>query len=154
MTEWLPHINVSLNALASLLLVLGFVLIKQKKERAHRNVMIATFVVSAIFLVCYLTYTFRYPVKSSRPTHRSPRWQRGTFITCCCSAMCCWPCRSVSGDSRHRPGTEEQPRCPSQNRPLCLAYLVVCVRYGRDGLHDALPDLLRPLTRSMILGRR
>ena len=56
MIEWLPHINVSLNALACLLLVVGFVLIKQRKERAHRNVMLATFVVSGLFLVSYLTY--------------------------------------------------------------------------------------------------
>lgn len=63
MIQWLPHINVSLNALAAILLVLGFSLIKQKKERAHRNVMIATFIVSAVFLVCYLTYHFQVPSK-------------------------------------------------------------------------------------------
>lgn len=63
MTQWLPHINVSLNALASILLVIGFLLIKQRRERAHRNVMIATFIVSAIFLVCYLTYHFQVPSK-------------------------------------------------------------------------------------------
>ncbi len=63
MTELLPHVNVSLNALASVLLVIGFVLIKQRKEIAHRNVMIATFIVSAIFLVCYLTYHFQVPSK-------------------------------------------------------------------------------------------
>ncbi|MCC6507993.1 MAG: DUF420 domain-containing protein [Pirellulaceae bacterium] len=61
--EWLPHINVSLNSLACVLLVIGFVLIKQKKERAHRNVMIATFIVSALFLACYLTYHFQVPSK-------------------------------------------------------------------------------------------
>jgi uncharacterized membrane protein YozB (DUF420 family) len=41
--EWLPHVNVSLNSLATLLLIAGFVLIKQKREAAHRNVMLATF---------------------------------------------------------------------------------------------------------------
>jgi putative membrane protein len=55
----LPHINVSLNALSAILLVLGFVLIKRKQEVAHRNVMLATFAVSALFLVCYLTYHFQ-----------------------------------------------------------------------------------------------
>ena len=63
MTEWLPHVNVSLNALASILLVIGFLLIKQRKERAHRNVMIATFVVSTLFLISYLTYHFQVPSK-------------------------------------------------------------------------------------------
>lgn len=63
MTEWLPHINVTLNALASALLVLGLVLIKQRRERAHRNVMLATFAVSTLFLICYLTYHFQVPSK-------------------------------------------------------------------------------------------
>ena len=59
MIDLLPHINVSLNALSAILLIVGFVLIKQKKEKAHRNVMLATFGVSALFLVCYLTYHFQ-----------------------------------------------------------------------------------------------
>ncbi len=58
MIEFLPHINVSLNALATLLLIAGFVLIKQKREGAHRNVMLATFGVNMVFLVCYLTYHY------------------------------------------------------------------------------------------------
>lgn len=56
MIELLPHINVSLNAVATALLIAGFVFIKQKRELAHRNVMLATFAVNLIFLVCYLTY--------------------------------------------------------------------------------------------------
>ena len=58
MIEWLPHVNVSLNALATLLLIAGFVLIKQKRETAHRNMMLATFGVNMVFLVCYLTYHY------------------------------------------------------------------------------------------------
>jgi uncharacterized membrane protein YozB (DUF420 family) len=54
--EYLPHVNVSLNALATILLIAGFVLIKQKRERAHQQLMLATFGVNIIFLVCYLTY--------------------------------------------------------------------------------------------------
>ncbi len=54
--ELLPHINVSLNGIATVLLIAGFVLIKQKREIAHRKVMLATFAVNVIFLVCYLTY--------------------------------------------------------------------------------------------------
>ncbi len=56
MIETLPHINVSLNALATLLLVIGLVLIKRKRELAHRNVMLAAFGVNILFLVSYLTY--------------------------------------------------------------------------------------------------
>lgn len=66
MNEWinqLPHVNVALNSLASVLLVAGFVLIKQRKEQAHRTVMLAAFAVSALFLICYLTYHFNVLTK-------------------------------------------------------------------------------------------
>ena len=63
MIEWLPHVNVSLNSLASALLIVGFVLVKFGYERAHRIVMLATFVVSAVFLISYLTYHFQLPSK-------------------------------------------------------------------------------------------
>ncbi len=54
----LPHVNASLNALATVLLVVGWWLIKQRRETAHRNTMLAAFVVSGIFLACYLLYHF------------------------------------------------------------------------------------------------
>lgn len=69
MIEWLPHVNVSLNSLATLLLIAGFVLIKQKRETAHRNVMLATFGVNMVFLVCYLTYHY---YAGSKPFPRDP----------------------------------------------------------------------------------
>lgn len=58
MIELLPHVNVTLNALATVLLVIGFVLVKQGKHQAHRKVMLAALCVSAAFLACYLTYHF------------------------------------------------------------------------------------------------
>jgi putative membrane protein len=61
--EWLPHVNVSLNSLAILLLIVGFVLIKQKREAAHKKTMLATFAVSVVFLISYLTYHFNVPSK-------------------------------------------------------------------------------------------
>lgn len=54
----LPHVNASLNALATVLLVVGFVLIKLRHEGAHKWVMLACFAVSAVFLASYLTYHF------------------------------------------------------------------------------------------------
>ncbi len=56
MLSLLPTINASLNALAGVLLVIGYVLIKRRQEIAHRNVMLAAFGVSTLFLVCYLVY--------------------------------------------------------------------------------------------------
>ena len=52
----LPHVNASLNLLATILLLTGFWLIKSGREKAHRNVMLTTFAVSCVFLVCYLTH--------------------------------------------------------------------------------------------------
>ncbi len=52
----LPVINACLNATSALLLIGGFVMIKQKRVIAHRNLMIAAFGTSTAFLACYLTY--------------------------------------------------------------------------------------------------
>jgi putative membrane protein len=67
--ELLPHINVSLNALATLLLIVGFVFIKLGKERSHRDAMLATFGVNVVFLVSYLTYHY---YAGSKPFPRDP----------------------------------------------------------------------------------
>src|SRR3954447_24824469 len=54
----LPAVNASLNALSTVFLTFGYIFIKQKKQNAHRNSMIAAFITSTIFLACYLTYHF------------------------------------------------------------------------------------------------
>jgi uncharacterized membrane protein YozB (DUF420 family) len=54
----LPHVNASLNGLAAVLLVLGWVLIKQRREQAHKWTMLSCFGVSVVFLGCYLTYHY------------------------------------------------------------------------------------------------
>jgi uncharacterized membrane protein YozB (DUF420 family) len=48
--------NAVLNSIAAVLLVIGWVAIARGQWRVHRAAMIAAFVVSAIFLVSYLTY--------------------------------------------------------------------------------------------------
>jgi uncharacterized membrane protein YozB (DUF420 family) len=52
----LPAVNASLNALAALLLVTGYVLIRNRRWIAHRNVMTAALVCSVLFLTSYLIY--------------------------------------------------------------------------------------------------
>jgi uncharacterized membrane protein YozB (DUF420 family) len=52
----LPHVNASLNALATVLLIFGYVLIRRRRELAHKRTMLACFVVSVLFLVCYVVY--------------------------------------------------------------------------------------------------
>jgi len=62
----LPHVNASLNALATVLLIAGYVLIKLRQEAAHKWLMLACFGVSIVFLTCYLTYHFNIPGGSKR----------------------------------------------------------------------------------------
>jgi uncharacterized membrane protein YozB (DUF420 family) len=50
----LPSINAALNAIAAVLLVWGYTLIRRRRIETHRKVMIAAFVTSSIFLVCYI----------------------------------------------------------------------------------------------------
>jgi uncharacterized membrane protein YozB (DUF420 family) len=52
----LVHLNAGLNAVSTILLVLGYVLIKRGARQAHGWVMLAAFAVSCVFLVSYLTY--------------------------------------------------------------------------------------------------
>jgi len=52
----LPAVNASLNALSGILLLVGYVLIRRRRIETHRKVMIAAFVTSSIFLVCYVVY--------------------------------------------------------------------------------------------------
>ncbi|RMF20219.1 MAG: DUF420 domain-containing protein [Deltaproteobacteria bacterium] len=52
----LPTVNALLNATATVLLVLGFRLIRSGRRSAHRRAMLASVAVSALFLVSYLVY--------------------------------------------------------------------------------------------------
>ena len=52
----LPTINATLNALSAVLLVWGYVLIRNKRIDQHRRVMKTAFITSSLFLACYLIY--------------------------------------------------------------------------------------------------
>ena len=52
----LPALNALLNATAATLLIVGYVLIRGGRVQRHRQVMIAAFVTSTLFLISYLTY--------------------------------------------------------------------------------------------------
>jgi protein SCO1/2/putative membrane protein len=66
----LPSINALLNATAAVLLVWGYLLIRRKRRETHRWVMTAAFVVSCLFLVCYLVY--HWQVGNVRFQHTGP----------------------------------------------------------------------------------
>jgi putative membrane protein len=77
--ETLPHINAALNALATILLIAGYVQIKRRQEAAHKWTMLACFGVSMIFLACYLTYHFNIPGGSKRFPSYPPDIVRYTY---------------------------------------------------------------------------
>jgi putative membrane protein len=58
MINYLPHVNASLNAIATILLIIGYVLIRNRKENAHKATMLSAFGVSVVFLVCYVIYHY------------------------------------------------------------------------------------------------
>lgn len=65
----LPTVNALLNATATVLLVVGYALIKRGQEQAHKRAMLAAFAVSILFLACYLTYHYQaLHVKFTGPT--------------------------------------------------------------------------------------
>jgi len=54
----LPSINAALNAVSSVFLLLGYILIKQRQPQKHKKMMIAAVMTSALFLVSYLIYHY------------------------------------------------------------------------------------------------
>lgn len=52
----IPALNATLNGVATGLITAGFVLIKSGRREAHRRVMLTAAVVSALFLVGYVTH--------------------------------------------------------------------------------------------------
>ncbi len=57
----LPSLNASLNSISALLLLCGYIAIKNNKRELHRNLMISALVVSAFFLTSYLIYHWHVP---------------------------------------------------------------------------------------------
>jgi putative membrane protein len=55
-SQYLPTINATLNATAAVLLFIGVRLIRQRRETAHKRVMLAAFATSVLFLACYVMY--------------------------------------------------------------------------------------------------
>ncbi|MCI4668647.1 MAG: DUF420 domain-containing protein [Bacteroidia bacterium] len=52
----LPYVNATINSLVSICLVIGFLMIKNGKRETHQKFMVGAFVLSALFLVSYVTY--------------------------------------------------------------------------------------------------
>jgi len=75
----LPHVNALLNAIAGVMLVIGVRLVRQGKEEAHKRVMLGSFLVSVIFLACYLVY--HYHAGSVKFPSYPPAWIRYLYLS-------------------------------------------------------------------------
>ncbi|MEI6081457.1 MAG: DUF420 domain-containing protein [Verrucomicrobiota bacterium] len=54
----LPAVNASLNGISTLLIITGWIMIRNEHKRAHAACMLGAIVTSAAFLACYLYYHF------------------------------------------------------------------------------------------------
>ena len=75
LAENLPHATASLNATATVLLLLALAMIKQGKVAAHRNLMLTALAVSSAFLGLYLLHKvalFQTTGSYNKPFPRDP----------------------------------------------------------------------------------
>src|ERR1039457_6150095 len=79
----LPVVNASLNGLSAIFLGFGYYFIRQGRRIAHRNCMIAAFVISILFLICYLTYHgyLAYALHRGPTRFENPAWFRPIYLT-------------------------------------------------------------------------
>ncbi len=79
----LPIVNAGLNGLSAVLLGAGFYFIRRKQIAAHRKCMIAAFISSIVFLICYLTYHgyLAWYLHKGPTVFRDPAWFRPIYLT-------------------------------------------------------------------------
>jgi len=79
----LPVVNAGLNGLSAVFLSCGYYFIRRKDQKSHRNCMVAAFVTSTLFLVCYLTYHgyLAYYLHRGPTIFRNPSWFRPIYLT-------------------------------------------------------------------------
>jgi len=73
----LPIVNASLNATATILLLIARRQIRDRKIENHKKIMISAFCVSIVFLICYVIY--HYNVLSV--TFKEPMWFKPIYLT-------------------------------------------------------------------------
>jgi protein SCO1/2/putative membrane protein len=80
-TSRLPKLNASLNAAAAVLLGAGLVAIRRGRRELHGRVMSAAFLVSAVFLACYLYYHLVViPAQGGPVRFRGTGWTRPAYL--------------------------------------------------------------------------
>ncbi len=56
LVKWMPAWNATLNGLSGVFLLIGFILIRNKRVQAHKRFMLAACATSVLFLISYVTY--------------------------------------------------------------------------------------------------
>lgn len=86
--HWLPPINATLNGVATVLLIVGYLAIRRRNYRVHGWIMACAFAVSTLFLVGYLGHKIVLYAETGRSETRvteafplSPKWLRYVYWT-------------------------------------------------------------------------
>jgi len=79
----LPVVNACLNGASAVFLGLGYYFIRRKNQAAHRNCMIVAFILSTLFLACYITYHsyLGYVLHKGPTVFKEPAWFRPIYLT-------------------------------------------------------------------------
>ena len=80
MSVYLPDLNAVLNSTATVLLIVGYILIRQRREQAHKRVMLTAFGVSIAFLISYLAYHV-WPFGKQNTKFLGQGWVRPVYLT-------------------------------------------------------------------------
>ena len=133
----LPAVNATLNGTAAVLLVVGRVLIAQRKVDLHKKTMLTAFGVSVAFLICYLVY---HAQVGSVPFQKT-----GAVAVCLFQhfdhSHDTGGMRTGAGYHYAAPGTEGQIRGAPSYCPVDVSDLVVRQCHGRGCLPDALSTM-------------
>jgi putative membrane protein len=78
----LPVVNATLNGCSAIFLAVGYVLVRQGRQRAHRRFMLAALVASALFLASYITYHsyIAYVLHRGPTRFLEPAWFRPIYL--------------------------------------------------------------------------
>src|SRR5215813_8289650 len=78
MIPLLPTVNATLNGIAAVLLIRGYILIRRRRIDQHRRVMLTAFTTSCLFLACYLIY--HWHIGGSKPFGHEGRPVRTVYF--------------------------------------------------------------------------
>jgi uncharacterized membrane protein YozB (DUF420 family) len=73
----LPALNAFLNSTSAVFLLIGYGLIRQNRQAAHRNCMIGALTASILFLISYVYYHYN----AGRTVFKDPQWFRPIYLT-------------------------------------------------------------------------